>query len=104
MSSEAQILANQSNAQKSTGPTSPEGKKHSSLNAVRHGLTGQMVVLPQEDMEAYAAMRQSFIDQFHPANALETEIVNRLAASQWRLNRCESLEHDLFGLGHIDPV
>ena len=38
MASEAQIRANQENAQKSKGPTSIEGKKKSSMNAVTHGI------------------------------------------------------------------
>ncbi len=37
---------NIANAQHSTGPKTPEGKKKSSLNALRHGLTGQIVVMP----------------------------------------------------------
>jgi len=43
---------NRANAQKSTGPKSDAGKKRSSLNALRHGLTGQ-VVLPTEEPSAY---------------------------------------------------
>jgi hypothetical protein len=38
MATEAQIRANQENAQKSTGPSSIEGKKKSSMNAVTHGI------------------------------------------------------------------
>ena len=39
MASERQIAANRRNAQKSTGPTSGSGKKRSSKNAYRHGLS-----------------------------------------------------------------
>ena len=38
MATDAQIRANQENAQKSKGPTSIEGKKKSSMNAVTHGI------------------------------------------------------------------
>ena len=38
--------ANRENAQKSTGPRTEEGKRKFSLNGIRHGLTGQVVVLP----------------------------------------------------------
>ena len=39
MASERQIAANRRNARKSTGPRSGTGKKRSSRNAYRHGLT-----------------------------------------------------------------
>ena len=38
MATEAQIRANQENAQKSIGPTSIEGKKKTCMNAVTHGI------------------------------------------------------------------
>lgn len=37
---------NRTNAQNSTGPKTEAGKQRSSLNALRHGLTGQIVVMP----------------------------------------------------------
>ena len=38
-------LINRANAQRSTGPKTEEGKQRSSLNALRHGLTGQTIIL-----------------------------------------------------------
>ena len=45
MATDAQIRANQENAQKSTGPTSIEGKKKSSMNAVTHGIFSNIAYL-----------------------------------------------------------
>ncbi len=47
--SEAQIRANQANAQKSTGPRTVEGKEISRANALKHGMTGAGIVLPKAD-------------------------------------------------------
>ena len=52
---------NRSNAQRSTGPRTPEGKHKSCLNALRHGLTGRVVVLPGEDIEVYQAFCQELM-------------------------------------------
>ena len=45
-----QLAANRANAQKSTGPRTPEGKSKSRLNAFRHGITAQVIVMPPEQM------------------------------------------------------
>ena len=89
------------NAQHSTGPITPEGKKKSSLNALRHGLTGQVVVMPTEDLEAYQRHVASFVDEYHPKGATEAHLVQSLADTSWRLNRAAALETNLLNLAAI---
>ena len=51
MSTQAQIQANQANAQLSTGPTTEAGRAASSKNHVIHGLSyrgGMFILLPWE--------------------------------------------------------
>ena len=50
--SQARIDANRRNAARSTGPKSPETKAISARNSLKHGLTGEGIVLPDEDVEA----------------------------------------------------
>jgi hypothetical protein len=90
---------NQANAQHSTGPKTPEGKQRSSLNALRHGLTGQIVVMPTEDLQAYQLHLTSFTDEYHPQGATEANLVQALADTSWRLNRVAALETNLLTLG-----
>ena len=90
---------NRANAQFSTGPKTAEGKKHSSLNALRHGLTGQIVVMPTEDLQAYQLHLKSFTDEYTPKGATEANLVQALADTSWRLNRVAALETNLLTLG-----
>ena len=87
--------SNRANAQFSTGPRTPEGKHRSSLNALRHGLTGQLIVMPTEDLEAYRRHLASFADDFRPKGAMESNLVQSLADTAWRLHRIAALEASL---------
>jgi hypothetical protein len=97
---EKQRLANRENAQKSTGPNTPEGKQRSSMNGIRHGLCSRVVVLPHEDMQAYNAFRQQWFDEYKPQAITETQLVQRLCDCQWRLNRSASYEDGIYAVGH----
>jgi len=90
---------NRANAQHSTGPKTEAGKKHSSLNALRHGLTGQIVVMPTEDLQAYQSHLESFTGEYDPKGATESHLVQALADTSWRLNRVAALETNLLMLG-----
>jgi hypothetical protein len=99
MSTPNRTAINWANAQHSTGPKTPESKKHSSLNALRHGLTGQIVVMPTEDLTAYQSHLKSFTDEYHPQGATESHLVQALADTSWRLNRVAALETNLLTMG-----
>jgi hypothetical protein len=93
---------NQANAQHSTGPKSAEGKKKSSLNALSHGLTGQIVVMPTEDLQAYQRHLESFTDEYNPEGATEAHLVQALADTSWRLNRIVALEANVLALPDLE--
>jgi hypothetical protein len=104
MSTPSRIETNRANSQHSTGPKTPEGKKQSSLNALRHGLTGQIIVMPTEDLQAYQRHTKSFTDEYTPKGATEANLVQVLADTSWRLNRVAALETNLLSLGiNHDP-
>src|SRR5215469_15043332 len=103
-SSTARLEANQANAQLSTGPTSPNGKSRSSLNATRHGFTGRVVVLPSEDMKVYEAFSAELMSSLDPKTPLERELAKTVVDQQWRLNRVRSIEDGMLALGDAAPV
>src|SRR5882672_2425911 len=103
----ARTARNRANAAHSTGPKTEAGKRRSSLNAYRHGLTGQTIILPAEDLVAYQAFTRTFFDDYKPVGTLEKQLVQSLADTSWRLNRVAALEHNLIGLGfdeHSDSI
>jgi hypothetical protein len=102
MPSPLQYAANRLNAVKSTGPASPKGKSRSSLNALRHGLTARVVVLPSEDMNAYQALSSEIVDSLDPQTPLERQYAQTVADNQWRINRIRSIEDGLLADGHFE--
>ena len=66
MASDRQIRANRRNAQKSTGPRTPEGKAKTRYNALRHGIHADQIVLPIEEEEAWRQTFHNFHDEFAP--------------------------------------
>ena len=91
---------NRANAQHSTGPKTEVGKQRSRLNAMKYGLTGQLVVMPTEDLELYESHRQSFQDEYRPQGATEEHLVQSLADASWRLNRVALLESNLLSISY----
>jgi hypothetical protein len=86
---------NRRNSRHSTGPRTESGKQRSSLNALRHGLTADSAVLPSEDPAAFDAHRRGFFDEYRPATSTESQLVQELANTSWRLNRIPLLEAQL---------
>ena len=93
--SEAQLAANQANAQHSTGPQNPDAKKRVSLNAVKTALTGRTVLLEGEDATAYQTLLDTHIKDFAPVGMRETALVQSLTDILWRLDRIPRLEDAL---------
>ncbi|HEY6987660.1 MAG TPA: hypothetical protein VH369_04715 [Bryobacteraceae bacterium] len=100
--SEARLLANQANAQLSTGPRSEEGRAKSSLNAIKTALTGHTVLLPSDDPAAYERHVAAFYDEYQPVGLQECELVQSIADTFWRLRRIPILETAIFAKGRIE--
>jgi hypothetical protein len=97
--SEARRAANRANAQHSTGPRTEEGKAKSSMNAVKTGLTGRTVVLPNEDIHAYYDHLDRHLADFSPATDREKALVKTIADTEWRLLRIGPLEAGIYAVG-----
>jgi hypothetical protein len=102
--SRAQYIANHANSKYSHGPRSAEGKQRSSQNALRHGLSGRIVVLPTEDMEAYRKFSKELVDSLHPETPMEIQFAETVADNQWRLNRARTIEDGMLAMGHFEAA
>jgi hypothetical protein len=94
--SEKQSAASRANGAKSKGPVSPEGRARSAQNSLRHGLSSAVVVLPHEDRAQFEQLRDTYMDDFQPANQSQHDLVETMAAARWRLNRLQEVEAKLF--------
>jgi hypothetical protein len=90
--SDKQLAANKANAQKSTGPVTPAGKRASSLNSLRHGVLARSVVLGGESTEQFAAALNAITAEFDPQTPTERTQVEKMAIYQWRLARLWAVE------------
>lgn len=91
--SEKQVAANRCNALRSTGPRTPGGKRASKLNALKHGLRANEVIIPgQEDPAEFREFVQGFYDDLRPQGSTESSYVDEIALAEWRLRRARRVE------------
>ena len=76
----------------------PHAYHRSRFNALRHGLTGQILVLAPEEQAAYDNLCASLKDAYKPVGAIEETILQSVCDTQWRLNRAVSFENSIFAM------
>src|SRR6266851_750176 len=96
MPTQAQINANRRNAQKSTGPTSPEGKAASSLNALKSGIDARSHVIPGEDPAELEAVTATSLLHYRPAGPTQLSLVDTLISTEWIQRRLRRIEAQLW--------
>jgi len=89
MTTQRQIDANRRNAQKSTGPKTPEGKARSRRNALKHGLSGAGAVLSLDDHDEIAERLESWRPSYRPETPQAEWYFRQLIVSSVRIDRCQ---------------
>ena len=96
MISQKKLEANRRNAQKSTGPKTPEGKARSSQNGLTHGLTSRKCpILPGENEEEYRELQDALTRDLKPRGAMQRELVEDLVQARWKIRRIPQIEAEL---------
>ena len=74
------------------------------LNAYRHGLTGQVHILTPEDQVAYDRHLHDYQECFQPVGGVEAGIVKSIADGRWQIQRATAIEDSIFALdtGKLD--
>ena len=96
--SQRAIEANRRNAEKSTGPKTEEGKAASRLNALRHKVTAQVTILPDEERAAAEDFCSKLAATFNPEGLEEIQLARAIAENYWRLNQARAAITNRFAL------
>ena len=96
MATQLQNEANRRNSLKSTGPKTPEGKAIASRNAITHGLSARMPVIPGENEAEFQEYTERWLDDLKPVGAMEEFLAERIIGIAWRLRRVGQIEANLF--------
>src|SRR5438128_1222938 len=83
---------NQINAQKSTGPKTQHGKNIARGNRLIHGLTAQVLALPDENPQEIDAQTIAWHDASQPQGHDEETLVGQLVLTSIRLRRLAKAE------------
>jgi hypothetical protein len=96
MTSERRVEANRCNAQKSTGPRTPEGKAVVALNGIKHGLLSRETLVQGEREADLVDFGKRLRVQLAPVGELELLLADRIVSCGWRLRRLLRVESRLF--------
>jgi hypothetical protein len=103
MTSEKQIAANRLNALKSPGPSTPEAKAKVRMNAMRDGITGQVITLSEDELPVFEKLKAELIEDLAPKTTMELHLASSIAWDTWRLDHLRAVEMNLYALGTQDP-
>ena len=74
------------------------------MNAVRHGLLAQTLLLPDEDEDRLERFRDGMFAVLRPEGELEHVLAENVVAAAWRLRRARRIEVDLLQRARYDHV
>ncbi len=88
MATARQIAANQANSARSSGPRTPSGKRASSANSYKHGLSGRGIVLPHHELAVIAARLDGWGQSLRPRDDYDAFMVQTAVVESVRVDRC----------------
>jgi hypothetical protein len=95
--SEKQTEANRINGAKG-GPKTPEGIEICKMNALRHSLTAQKVLLNSESQPEFEAMLAGYNALLKPLGLEEVDLIREVVTGKWRQERWWQIEAHIIDL------
>jgi len=96
MSTQRKIDSARANGAKSHGPVTEEGRKKSSMNALKHGLTARTVLFSNDNHAEYDVLLESYIQSLQPIDPFEMDLVVEMVNAKWQQRRVQKFETELF--------
>ena len=96
MPSLKQLEANRRNALKSTGPTSPEGKAASRMNALKTGIHAKSCVVKGESAEDFQNLIDEYYAHYQPSTPAQRAVLDDLINTEWQLRRLTQAEAQMW--------
>ncbi len=75
-----------------TGPKTEAGKANSRRNAVKHGLSGNGIILPAELAGRIQARKEACLNTYQPEDEVQAFLVGRISVDSVLIEHCESLK------------
>ena len=98
--SERKLAANRLNAQRSTGPKTPEGKQRSAKNSFKSGIFVRQLFLNtdsgRKEWEAYKGVAEDIYEHYQPQGIIEEMLADKVIAAAIRVARVLWFESEAF--------
>jgi hypothetical protein len=96
VATQRQIESARINGAKSRGPKTPAGKRRSSLNARKHGLTSRIMAPGPESLAAFEQLLAEYTADFRPTSPAEALLAGQMAVAMFRLNQVWAAETEIW--------
>ena len=96
MSTQRKIDSARANGAKSHGPITEQGRKKSSMNALKHGITARTVLFSNDNHAEYDALLESYVQSLQPIDPFEMDLVVEMVNTKWQQSRVQKFETELF--------
>ena len=100
--SEKQLTANQTNARKSKGPITPQGKINSGQASAKHTILTDTILIDNESRQRFNKLINSLSAEFQPQTAAELIYVQKMAVAHWNTTRLWSLQSNAINIAIRD--